>query len=164
MLNRILAAFCLFAVIVLSSCKTDYMSKGHLARVSKGDAFKGYDEEDTELASMTYLTKKLSPSYPVKVLESITLDKVKRPGKVYKVLIYENTYSIKNWIGFDGGFTFPIIITAGRFKDLGFIVVAFEDDKMIYCGELEDFMRHSNDLYNEIGAEVVEFVNKEYLN
>lgn len=165
MVKKLSVALCGLLICSLSftSCTAPYMTKGRMARVKKGDNFEVYEKEEKPLSGMYYQMKTTTVNYPVSVEESLVLTSIKN-GKSYKSLIYLNLFSIRNWVGFDiGSFELPLFAAIKDIKHVGFSVITFEDDKLIYCGELEDYLRSDDEILNKAGAEVVEFINKTYL-
>lgn len=166
MVKKLSVALCglLVCSLFFSACTAPYMTKGRLARTSKGDSYEGYEKEEKGLTGMYYQLKARTANHPVSVEEALILTSIKN-GKNYKSLIYLDLFSIRNWVGFDiGSFELPLFAAFKEVKHVGFSVLTFEDDKLIYSGELEDYLRSDDEILNKAGAEVVEFINKTYLN
>jgi hypothetical protein len=165
MVKKLSVALCglLVCSLLFSACSTPYMTKGRMARTKKGDSYTLYANEEKPLAGLYFQQHASTPSLPVSVEETLTLSSIKN-GKSYKSIVYLDVFSVRNWIGIDGSIEIPLFLAISRIKHFGFSVLTFEDDKLIYSGELEDYLRSDDEILNKAGAEVVEFINKTYLN
>lgn len=118
----------IFSLLGFASCSSPYLSIGSMGAVTLGDPYSKYEDEDG--------------TFDVDVLADYKIDDMKE-GKNFRILLFEQFIYETNHL-----FIIPLLVNK---KEYTIAAMAFENDRLIFVGLPEDFLKNDDTKINELG-------------
>lgn len=118
----------IFSLVGLASCSSPYLSVGDMGNVFMGDPYSKYEDSEG--------------TFDVDVLGDYIIDDMSDGGN-YRVLLYEQRAYFND--------AYFIFLTLTEYT---YAAMAFENDKLIFIGYPEDYLKSDDKKINELGMKL----------
>jgi|APTNR8051073442_1049403.scaffolds.fasta_scaffold11753_1 hypothetical protein len=118
----------LISLVGLASCSSPYLSVGNMGNVNKGDSYNKYEDSEG--------------TFDVDVLGDYKIDDMSNGGD-YRILLYEQQAYFNDY--------YFLFLTLTEYT---YVAMAFENDKLVFVGYPEDYLKADDKIINELGMKL----------